>query len=109
MKCPTCGRRPSERTWGYTEGDVYGPYGATESCSDPLHDLADSAPATVRRMREALESDLLMLAMSHTTHWDPKGTHGLNCPACKAASEWRDLKRAALSATARRGKEPNDG
>ena len=47
MKCPTCGRRPSERN----RFDGNGP-----DCPDPIHDLADEAPALKPRVEE-LEGD----------------------------------------------------
>jgi len=39
--CPTCGRRPSERTWFDPAADSREPW--TGSCPDPIHDLADRA------------------------------------------------------------------
>lgn len=52
-KCPSCGRRPSERT----SSDPYDPYTAAmvstgTDCSDPIHDAADLGPALADALRE---------------------------------------------------------
>ena len=48
MKCQTCGRPPSERHPDYDDGPM-------ATCTDPIHDLADQAPALL----EALENMLV--------------------------------------------------
>lgn len=47
QKCPTCGRRPSERTVRHGHLVV-----STEACHDPIHALADLGPAAVALLRE---------------------------------------------------------
>lgn len=50
MKCPTCGRRPSERHVSARKWPLGTPLPG--SCPNPLHDLADKAPALEARVRE---------------------------------------------------------
>lgn len=39
----------------------------------------------------------LSAADGHYAHWDPKGTAGANCPACKARAQANNLARFAIS------------
>ena len=51
VKCPTCGRRPSERM--STEGFVSrgGAAHSLPSCPDPIHDLADRLVARIETVQ----------------------------------------------------------
>lgn len=69
VKCPTCGRRPSERHGPKPiprefQGTVL-LAGYTWGCQDPLHDLADRAPSL---RRDALE-EALTAVLSEST-WE---------------------------------------
>lgn len=52
MSCSTCGRRPSEADKFITVEDYGGVDFETERCPDPIHDLADEAPA----LKESLDA-----------------------------------------------------
>lgn len=51
-KCPTCGRRPSERTDIVLAGETARKCVVTPLCADPIHDAADLGPAAVALLRE---------------------------------------------------------
>lgn len=46
-KCPTCGRRPSERIGIHA-------LIIADGCTDPIHDLADQGPAAVALLRDVV-------------------------------------------------------
>lgn len=67
--CDTCKRPPSERSH-----TVAGPEGATfDHCSDPIHDLADEAPALEKELGEKRRllalMDMANKNMSHQAEW----------------------------------------
>jgi len=51
MKCPTCRRRPSERV---AQIPPLGSRLVVTNCLDPIHGLADHAPALLEALEEAL-------------------------------------------------------
>ena len=53
QKCPTCGRRPSERTDIVLAGETTRKCVVTPWCTNPLHDAADLGPAAAALLREA--------------------------------------------------------
>lgn len=71
QKCPTCGRRPSERTDIVLAGETTRKCVVTPLCTNPIHDAADLGPAAVALLRE-LE--------------------------CGLQADWNDRRRALLAA-----------
>jgi len=64
-KCPTCGRRPSERT-GVELREQFAQSGlpafrgtipVVSVCADPCHVMADLGPSAVQLLREYAEAD----------------------------------------------------
>lgn len=72
-------------------------------CSRPVRQWILDQAAELVRLRE--DNERLRVEMSdlqrayviafdgtyqgHSSHWDAKGTHGLNCPECRAAADAR--------------------
>lgn len=54
QKCPTCGRRPSERTDIVLAGETTRKCVVTPLCTNPIHDAADLGPAAVALLRECM-------------------------------------------------------
>lgn len=51
MKCPTCGRRPSERHDIELPGETVKHCVVTPACLNPIHDLADLGPEMAEWIR----------------------------------------------------------
>ncbi len=54
MKCPTCGRRGSERVAPREQRRVIQGVAFEHYCHDQFHDAADAAPQLVEALRQAL-------------------------------------------------------
>lgn len=71
-RCPTCQRKPSERI-GDVEavcGDCNGPR-PSEPCDDPVHGMADAAPALYEALREVVRDGEHDKACRSTKSFEP--------------------------------------
>jgi hypothetical protein len=72
MKCQKCGRRPSERNDIATYGTKDKPYIGFErqSCSDPIHDLADRLVDEHTRLTRCICDEEQRTCDKYETHKD---------------------------------------